>query len=151
MNTPTPLSQVQALRAELVTAFPERREVIDGALEAVLAREHVLLLGPPGTAKSALVRAIAQAFGGIYFERLLTKFSTPEELAALKAEVEGEGFMASLPDRPSTLVRRLDAFEGLQARANLYRNVLQVRVDDLEATLLSLTASVENLLNQKAV
>jgi len=69
----------------------------------------------------------------------------------LKAEVEGEGFMASLPDRPSTLVRRLDAFEGLQARANLYRNVLQVRVDDLEATLLSLTASVENLLNQKAV
>jgi len=48
--------------------------------------------------------------------------------------VEGEGFMASLPDRPSTLVRRLDAFEGLQARANLYRNVLQVRVDDLEAT-----------------
>jgi MoxR-like ATPase len=46
----------------------------------VLAGEHVLLLGPPGTAKSALVRAIAQAFGGTYFERLLTKFSTPEEL-----------------------------------------------------------------------
>jgi MoxR-like ATPase len=40
----------------------------------------VLLLGPPGTAKSALARAIAQAFSGIYFERLLTKFSTPEEL-----------------------------------------------------------------------
>jgi MoxR-like ATPase len=37
-------------------------------------------LGPPGTAKSALVRSIAQAFGGTYFERLLTKFSTPEEL-----------------------------------------------------------------------
>jgi hypothetical protein len=36
--------------------------------------------GSPGTAKSALVRAIAQAFGGSYFERLLTKFSTPEEL-----------------------------------------------------------------------
>ena len=60
--------------------FPERRDVIDGALCAVLAGEHVLLLGPPGTAKSALVRAIAQAFGGSYFERLLTKFSTPEEL-----------------------------------------------------------------------
>jgi len=34
-------------------------------------------------------------------------------------------------DRPSTLVRRLDAFEGLQARANLYRDVLQVYVQDL--------------------
>ena len=69
-----------ALRSDLTTHFPERKDVIDGALCAVLAGEHVLLLGPPGTAKSALVRAIAQAFGGTYFERLLTKFSTPEEL-----------------------------------------------------------------------
>ena len=74
---PYPLHQ---LRSGLATRFPERREVIDGALAAILAGEHVLLLGPPGTAKSALARAIAQAFGGTYFERLLTKFSTPEEL-----------------------------------------------------------------------
>lgn len=71
---------VAALRAELLLLFPERNTVIDGSLAAVLAGEHVLLIGPPGTAKSALVRALAQAFGGIYFERLLTKFSTPEEL-----------------------------------------------------------------------
>ncbi|MFT3840785.1 MAG: AAA family ATPase [Myxococcaceae bacterium] len=69
-----------ALRAELLKTFPERQHVIDGSLSAVLAGEHVLLLGPPGTAKSALVRVLAQAFGGSYFERLLTKFSTPEEL-----------------------------------------------------------------------
>lgn len=69
-----------ALRGELMSRFPERLHVIDGSLAAVLAGEHVLLLGPPGTAKSALVRALAQAFGGSYFERLLTKFSTPEEL-----------------------------------------------------------------------
>src|SRR4029078_4667679 len=72
-----PLSQ---LRADLVSRFPERQSVIDGALCAVLASEHILVLGPPGTAKSALARAIAQALGGSYFERLLTKFSTPEEL-----------------------------------------------------------------------
>lgn len=71
-----------------------------------------------------------------------------DELAALKAEVEG--FMASPPDRQSTLVRRLDAFEGLQARANLYRDVLQVHVADLESTLSALTVTVENLLNQRA-
>src|ERR1700730_14174136 len=70
----------QQLRSELATRFPERKNVIDGALCSILAGEHVLLLGPPGTAKSALARAIAQAFSGIYFERLLTKFSTPEEL-----------------------------------------------------------------------
>jgi MoxR-like ATPase len=71
---------VQQLRIDLTTRFPERKDVIDGALAAVLAGEHVLLLGPPGTAKSALARAIAVAFGGVYFERLLTKFPTPEEL-----------------------------------------------------------------------
>lgn len=70
----------QNLRAELASAFPERQSVIDGSLCAILAGEHVLLLGPPGTGKSALVRSIAQAFGGQYFERLLTRFSTPEEL-----------------------------------------------------------------------
>lgn len=71
---------IAALRAELLLLFPERQVVIDGSLAAVLAGEHVLLLGPPGTAKSALVRAIAQAFGGRCFERLLSRFSTPEEL-----------------------------------------------------------------------
>lgn len=75
MNNP-----IQQLRADLCARFPERRDVIDGAVAAVLAGEHVLLLGPPGTAKSALARAVAQAFGGTYFERLLTKFTTPEEL-----------------------------------------------------------------------
>jgi MoxR-like ATPase len=75
-----PSYTIQQLRTDLAARFPERKEVIDGSLAAVLAGEHVLLLGPPGTAKSALVRAIAQAFGGRYFERLLTKFSTPEEL-----------------------------------------------------------------------
>ena len=68
------------LHSDLAARFPERKDVIGGALAAVLAGEPVLLLGPPGTAKSALARAIAQAFGGSYFERLLTRFSTPEEL-----------------------------------------------------------------------
>lgn len=72
--------QFMQLRTELMAAFPERTDVIDGSLAAVLAGEHVLILGPPGTAKSSIVRTIARAFGGTYFERLLTKFSMPEEL-----------------------------------------------------------------------
>src|SRR4029078_1343540 len=72
--------EINQLRADLMAQFPERTNVIDGTMAAILAGEHVLLIGPPGTAKSALVRAIAQAFGGSYFERLLTKFSTPEEM-----------------------------------------------------------------------
>jgi MoxR-like ATPase len=83
MNTTSSASVVQkfaSLRKELNAVFPERSDVIDGALTSMVAGEHVLMVGPPGTAKSALVRAVAGAFDGRYFERLMTKFSTPEEL-----------------------------------------------------------------------
>jgi MoxR-like ATPase len=79
-TTTQPRASFRQLRNDLAVVFLERREVIDGALCAILAGEHVLLLGPPGTGKSAIVRAIAQAFSASYFERLLTKFTTPEEL-----------------------------------------------------------------------
>ena len=46
----------------------------------MLAGEHVLLIGPPGTAKSALGRRLSKLCGGIFFQRLLTRFTTPEEI-----------------------------------------------------------------------
>ena len=75
------------------------------------------------------------------------KLAIEDELTKLKAEVDG--FLLTPPDRPSTLVRRLDAFEVLKSRAELYRSVLSVTVDDLDSTLVSLTNSVEQLLNAK--
>jgi MoxR-like ATPase len=49
-------------------------------LLAALCGEHLLLLGPPGTAKSALSRQLSNALHTSYFERQLTRFSVPEEL-----------------------------------------------------------------------
>lgn len=62
-------------------AFLEREEVAEGILLALISRQHVLLLGPPGTAKSAMIEyAARQVAGARYFRWLLTKFTTPEEL-----------------------------------------------------------------------
>lgn len=50
-------------------------------LLAAFCGEHLLLLGPPGTAKSELGRRLSAICGGAsFFERLLTRFSVPEEL-----------------------------------------------------------------------
>ncbi len=49
-------------------------------LIAALCGEHLLLLGPPGTAKSELSRRLSGLVQSKYFERLLTRFSVPEEL-----------------------------------------------------------------------
>ena len=47
-------------------------------LLAALSGEHILFIGPPGTAKSELGRRLSQLYKGNFFERLLTRFSVPE-------------------------------------------------------------------------
>jgi len=79
-NQQDAIAATQALRAALTAAFLERKAEATCLMVALLAREHVLLLGPPGTGKSAITLAMSKALKGAYFERLLTAFTTPEEL-----------------------------------------------------------------------
>lgn len=68
------------IRAAMNKSFAERNDVVDGLLVALLAKEMIFLLGPPGTAKSAVSDALCKALGGNYFNWLISKVTTPDEL-----------------------------------------------------------------------
>src|SRR5579859_7883506 len=74
---PERLSQ---LARTLQDRFLGKDEVIRLLCIAVLAGEHAVLIGPPGTAKSALIRTFARLMHAHYFEYLLTRFTEPNEI-----------------------------------------------------------------------
>lgn len=74
-------SKFTRISYQLKKEFFERDHIIDAALIAILSKQHMLQLGVPGTAKSMVTDAICKRIqGASYFQWLLTRFSTPEEL-----------------------------------------------------------------------
>lgn len=62
-------------------SFIGKDEIVDLLGICLVARENLFLLGPPGTAKSAIVRLLSQCLqGGNNFEYLLTRFTEPNEI-----------------------------------------------------------------------
>lgn len=74
-------ARLRPLLNALCDGLLEREHAARCVLLAALAGEHVLLLGPPGTAKSTLARRLHRVLApGAWFERQLTAFTLPEEL-----------------------------------------------------------------------
>lgn len=64
----------------LKTTFVGKDDIIDLMGICLAGRENLFLLGPPGTAKSAMVRELTKLVDGKSFEYLLTRFTEPNEL-----------------------------------------------------------------------
>ncbi len=76
-------AQSQALSRSLdylKSRFVGKDDIIDLMGICLVGRENLFLLGPPGTAKSALVRELAGLLHGRSFEYLLTRFTEPNEI-----------------------------------------------------------------------
>ncbi|WP_199839614.1 AAA family ATPase [Streptomyces sp. XY431] len=81
---PVALRQDAELIAGVVAAagrgLVDRETVAEVVALCAVAGEHLLVVGPPGTAKSEAVRRVAGQLGGRYFEYLLGRFTEPNEL-----------------------------------------------------------------------
>jgi MoxR-like ATPase len=77
------ISRLNEVRSDLKSQFIQRDNEIDGLCVSLLAETNMLMLGPPGTAKSLLTRVFASALAvpkEQYFERLCHAYTVPEEL-----------------------------------------------------------------------
>jgi MoxR-like ATPase len=75
--------RLNRFRQALGRHFVGKQDLVDVMTVAAVSQEPLLLVGPPGTAKSELVLKFKDALGldgGDYFEYLLTRFTEPSEV-----------------------------------------------------------------------
>jgi MoxR-like ATPase len=74
------IDNLNGVLTHLKSTFVGKDDIIDLMGICLAGRENLFLLGPPGTAKSAMVRQLAKQLEGNTFEYLLTRFTEPNEL-----------------------------------------------------------------------
>jgi MoxR-like ATPase len=150
LSSPPALFRLQQIGAHLQQQFLAKEEIIRLLLISVLAGEHLLLIGPPGTAKSALVRTLARLLDARYFEYLLTRFSEPNELLGpvdIRAFREGSYRRRTERMLPDAEIVFLDEiFKANSAILNslltlLNERKLHIGAERLEVPLLALFAA----------
>ena len=124
----TPKEKLLALRGELRQTFLERVELIDGALAALLAAQNLLIIGPPGTAKSMLADELCRRIEGAdYFQWLLTRFTAPEELfgaVSLKGLEQDDYRRVTNRKLPEAHIAFLD--EVFKANSSILNSILSI-------------------------
>jgi MoxR-like ATPase len=93
MTIDTIRATFQGIQDSLAASYVEREAAVEAIVLASLSGQNALLIGPPGTGKSALFLAFLSHFSDARtFQTLVTKFSTedslfgPVKLSALKAD-----------------------------------------------------------------
>jgi MoxR-like ATPase len=110
----------------------EREALVETIALSAVAGEHVLVIGPPGTAKSEAVRRVARAVGGRYFEYLLGRFTEPTEvfgpidLRRLREGVVETQTSGMLPEAEFAFLD--EVFRGSTAILNTLLGILNERV-----------------------
>jgi MoxR-like ATPase len=108
-----------------------RQALVETIALAAVAGEHVLVIGPPGTAKSEAARRFARAIRGSYFEYLLGRFTEPGEIFGpvdfrkLKEGVVETDTTGMLPEAEIAFLD--EVFQGSTAILNTLLSILNER------------------------
>lgn len=132
MSNGTGAAQRLQTAIELATGgLVDRQTLVELVILAAVAGEHVVIVGPPGTAKSHAVRRVAAQLGGRYFEYLLGRFTEPSELfGPVDLQRLKEGVVETRTDGmlPEAEIAFLDeVFRGSTAILNTLLGVLNER------------------------
>ncbi len=74
------LKPIIEIRNKLLNMFTGRETEILATLTSLVSGEPLILVGPPGVAKTALIESLAKMINAKYFYYLLTRFTEPDEL-----------------------------------------------------------------------
>src|SRR6266478_734867 len=130
-NLPEASSKLRAAITAASRGLVDREALVELVALSAVAREHLLVIGPPGTAKSVAVRRMAQATGGNYFEYLLGRFTEPNEifgpvdLRRLREGVVETDTSGMLPEAEIAFLD--EVFQGSTAILNTLLGVLNER------------------------
>lgn len=116
------------LRAVLTSLFVEREQAVDAVLAGLASGEPVILVAPPGTAKTQLVETLSRMVGARYFYYLLHRFTEPDELLGpidIGALREGRYERITRGRLPEAEIVFLDeVFKGSSAVRNLLLDII---------------------------
>ncbi|MEM4880681.1 MAG: AAA family ATPase [Desulfurococcaceae archaeon] len=126
------VSAVNRFKKELEKPFVGREEEALVITFALVTSEHAILVGEPGTAKSAIARRAADLLRARFFKYLLTKYTEPDELlgpldiAALK---EGRYVRITRGKLPDAEIAFLDEiFNASSAILNALLTLINERI-----------------------
>ncbi len=126
------LHQAHKFVEELSKPFIGREEEAQAIALAIVTGEHIVLIGEPGTAKSALARRAAELINARFFKYLLTKFTEPDELFGpldINALRQGKYVRITRNKLPEAEIAFIDEiFNANSAILNMFLTIMNERI-----------------------
>ena len=127
------LDKLKLVRKELNNELDEKSNIIDVMLCCILSKQHVLLLGPPGSGKSFAINSVMKKItGSNLFSYLLNKYTDPSEILgpfSIK-QMENEKYIrvttGKLPDSNFAFIDEI--YKCNDATLNALLSILNERV-----------------------